>query len=209
MAKKPKPFKPYAAANPASVVGGKFGRVLVLAPSFCGVRAVERLCHMPDLQLGVRERYIPISQLPHYKPLDESKFPLQSLLDELKEDMLLHGATPEAVMLVGAVSPFNEKELEAMAKKLSTKKAPAKKAPAKAAPKKDATEAKGRGRRSSLDEKASITATDKGTAKLEKVGKDDKLAIMVKAKTVGKALAAGVDSKDINYAARVGLISVG
>jgi hypothetical protein len=210
MPKKPEPFQPYVASNPASVAGGKFARVYVLAPSFCGVRVVERLCHMPGLQPGVRERYIPAAQLPHYKPLPEQEFPLQSLIAELKVEMLQHGATPEAVMLVGAVSPFEEKELNIMAKKLTTKPTKAKKAVKADAPK---TEAKGTGgRKSSLDPKAKITITDKGAEKIAKGadnGATNNLKAMKAAKTVGKALEGDLTSADINYAARSGTITIG
>lgn len=207
-------FKPYAAQDPASVLGGRFGRVYVLAPSFCGVRAVERLCHV-ESQLGVRERYIPDSQLAHFRRLDPQEFPLQSLLKELKEEMLLHGATPEAVMLVGDASPFTKKELNTMAQKLKTKTAGAAKKPAAkapAAPKAEGDAPKKRGPRSSLDPKAKITLTDKGKERLAKggdTGAVKNLQALKDAKTVGKAQEAGLTAGDINYAARSGTITVG
>ena len=203
-------FEPYVCSDPASAIGGRYGRVFVLAPSFGAVRAVQSAA-LPASQLGVRDRIILEPQLKAYTRLDPVDFPLHSLLDELKGDMLLHGASPEAVMLVGAVAPFSEKDLKIMADKLTKKTtAPAKGAAAKKTTATDSSNnAPQRGGRSTLDDKAKITATDKGRAKIDKVGKTDKLSLMVAAKTVGKALEVdGVVSRDIHYAINAGLIEV-
>lgn len=59
-----------------------------------------------------------------------------------------------------------------------------------------------------VDPSAKITATDKGAAKVAKVGPNDRLAQMVKAGNVGDALK-HMSMADIRYAARVGLITLG
>jgi preprotein translocase subunit SecA len=131
--------------------------------------------------------------------------------------MLTEGATREAVRLVGEYIPITDKEYKIMSEKLKTpaKKAPAAKAPAAkapAAPKKAPAppkEGSGRGRASTLDEKAKLALTEKGQKKVEKAGKDDKLALIAKAKTVGNALKVdGVLPKDIHYAVKVGLLEL-
>lgn len=159
--------------------------------------------------LAVRDRLILNSQLRSYSPLDPKEFPLQSVIADLKRDMLLHGATPEAVCLVGAVSPFTKKELNTMAEKLkkaATKKPATKKA---AAPKKEKAAASPR---SAFDDKAKITLTDKGEAKLKKGGDSGavkNLEIMKKSKTVGKALEAGLKGGDLSYASNTGTVVIG
>ena len=123
---------PYVVTDPASMLGGRFGRLFVMAPTFCGARAVYR---MPSVSsgLGVFDRVIHEQQLPLYGKQQHEEETLQSLLLELKQDMLDHGASPEAVQLVGAVSPFTKGELNTMAEKLTRKAAP--KAAKPAAPK--------------------------------------------------------------------------
>lgn len=111
-------FEPHVRRNPASVLGGTpFARVYVLARSFCGVRIVERW-PAPGNLFGIRDRYVPDDQLVNYTP---EECALQSAIQELKVSMVAEGATPEAVILVGAVSPFEEEELNTMADKLKTK----------------------------------------------------------------------------------------
>lgn len=134
MAKKPKPqegFQPYVVSNPASALGGsKFARLLIARATFCGVWAVARHPQM-EPQPGVTARVIPEWQLSSYPKLpDTGETSLQSVISELKKDSLLHGATHEAVELLGELSPFDEKELRTMAEKL-TRKGASKKAPAK------------------------------------------------------------------------------
>jgi hypothetical protein len=70
-------------------------------------------------------------------------------------------------------------------------------------------EAASRKRDELLADKRKIVATDKGKAKLAKVEDDDKLAIMVAAKTVGAAIETDeVAFRDISYAEKVGLIDL-
>lgn len=97
-----------------------------------------------------------------------------------------------------------EKLKKSTAKKPATKKtatkAGGKKADAGSAPK------------SQFDDKAKITLTEKGEAKLKKgaeTGATENLRIMKKAKTVGKALAEGLKGGDISYAAKSGTVTVG
>jgi hypothetical protein len=129
-------FEPYWIGNPASLMGGKLGRMLVAAQTFCGVRVVYRWANV-DAQLGVRDRIIMDHELKNYPRLNLEESALQSALLELKLDMLNQGATPEAVQLFRGVVPLTDEELQEMATKL-TKKTTAKAAPAakatKAAP---------------------------------------------------------------------------
>lgn len=217
MAKKPKPdeFQPYVVADPASALGGsRFARLLVVSRTFCGVRAVGRVMNV-ESQLGVVDRVLSDWQLPLYRRLPETEErTLQSIVDDLKNDALLHGATPEAVVLLGNVSPFSEKELNVMAEKLkkktATKKAPKAETKAKA-PKANAGEKATRAPRTTLDEKAKISLTEKGEARLAKgsaSGAAANLAVMKKAKTVGKALAEGLKTADITYAVKTGTVEL-
>ncbi len=205
-------FVPCVCKDPASVTAGPWSMVFMMAPTFEGTLAVQRHPNMPGV-IGVRERVIPNHKMKNYTLITDEDKALQSYLLDLKKQMLTEGATHEAVRLVGEHIPISEKELQIMATKLkrasATTKTPAKKAPAKKAAAKS-TESTGGGRKSTLDEKAKITATEKGTKKIEKVGKDDKLALIVKAKTVAKALEIDdVLPRDIHYAVKTGLIELG
>ena len=144
----PTGFVPCVARDPASVVGGTFSRVFMLAPTFEGTLAVQRIVNI-NSQLGVRDRLIPNWQMKNYT--HDENCSLQSALEELKVQMLTEGATPEAVRLVGEHIPITEEEYRIMAEKLKTKTAtPAKKpaaTPAKGkAPAKEKAEGTGRGR---------------------------------------------------------------
>lgn len=187
--------------------------VFMLAPTFEGTLAVQRIANMPD-HTGVRERVIPNNQMKNYSVLEDEESALHRLLHELKSQMLTEGATHEAVRLVGEHIPISEEEYKVMAEKLTkkpaTKKAPAKKAaPAAKAP---ATEgAARRGRQHSLDDKAKIVLTEKGEAKLKKgaeTGATANIKAMKAAKTVGKALEAGLKPGDIAYAVKTGTIEL-
>lgn len=207
-----KGFVPCVARDPASVGSERFARVFMLAPTFEGTMAVQAHPNIPS-QVGVRERVIPADQANRFTLITEEETALHSHLEELKTQMLTHGASREAVRLVGEHIPITDKEYREMAAKL-TKKAPAKKASTKKAPAKKAASdapAKG-GRKHSLDEKAKITLTEKGEAKLKKgadTGATQNLEAMKKAKTVGKALEAGLKPGDITYAEKTGTIELG
>lgn len=209
-------FQPHALRDPAGVLGGRFGRLLVLAPTFCGVRVVERVCNI-ETQLGVRDRLIMDWHLPNYPVLAPDEFPLQSLILELKEEMLLHGATPEAVQLVGAVAPFNEKELQIMADKLKTKtaaKKPAAKADTKAkiAPKKNADATKAAravsdGKRAELYAKK-IKVLNKSHGAREGSNRANMLNVVLASKTVQEAVDGGATMVDVRFAEAQGFISL-
>lgn len=121
---------PYAVRNPVSLSTGLSGHLLAVAPTFMGVKVVERFLTIDD-QLGVRHRVLPDWLLTKFPRADENT--LQSLIAGLKESALEHGATHEAVELLGLVTPLTKKELSTMAEKLTKKgaaKPAAKKAPA-------------------------------------------------------------------------------
>lgn len=170
--------------------------------------------------VGGRTRYIVSEQDP------------SEMAEVFKRSAMKYGATPEAIRLLGRFAPITKEELSIMAdKKLAPKKGDAealknaakaapvgggKAAPAKAAPKGNpAALEKARAVNAAKAEelkkdKRKITATEKGSAKIKKSGDPtDKLAIMVKAKTVGAAITGGeVAFKDIAYAEKVGLIEL-
>lgn len=207
----PEGFVPCVASDPASVTGGRFARVFMLAPTFDGTLAVQRHPNMPGA-IGIRERVIPNAQMKLYTLISDEESALQSHLADLKNQMLAEGASREAVRLVGEYLPFSQKELRIMAEKLQTKKAAGRKAPAKK-PAAASTGEKGTGgRKHSLDEAAAITLTEKGEEKLKKnasTGATENLKIMKKAKTIGKALKAGLAPGDVTYAQRTGTIEIG
>lgn len=137
----------------------------------------------------------------------------------MKAHALKWGATPEAIRLLGLMCPLTKEE-EILMPKLARKdelKAAAKATPvavkkpiAKRSNGADQlAEAASRKRDELLADKRKIIATDKGKAKLAKVEDDDKLAIMVAAKTVGAAIETDeVAFRDISYAEKVGLIDL-
>lgn len=131
---------PYPVRNPASIMTGKFGRLWIVGTTFMGLRAVYRHPNI-ETQLGVLDRVIPAEQVRHFARIDLEESALQSLLLELKEDMLNHGASSLAVQWVGELSPFSKKELNTMADKLTKKAAGAAKPAAKGAAKPKAEKA--------------------------------------------------------------------
>lgn len=204
---KPAPdFEPYWINNPAAVTGGKFGRMLVAAKTFCGVRVVYRWVNI-ESEIGVRDRIIMDGDLRHYTRLNLEESALQSALLELKVDMLNQGASPEAVQLFNGIVPLTEQELQEMATKLTKKTAaPAKatKAPAAAkTPKapKEAAEAK--------EDTRKIKVLMKEHGAREGTKRADMLDTIYASKTVQEAVDAGVSKSDVSWAARAEYISVG
>lgn len=207
--------------------------MLAVAPTFCGIRAVRQhltaegwLAHaftvvtIHDDDLGPGRHYSP----PDGPGADE-KYHLQTVLSNVRRDLVAKGGSPEAVRLLDKLFRFTPQETKTMADKLSKKTTAAKAAPAK-----DSKPAKGKagnpealkkareaseGARAAkqeelLKDKRKITATEKGKAKIAKAGKDDKLSRIVAAKTVGGAMALDdVKFADISYAERVDLITLG
>lgn len=200
MVKRAPAFEPYACSDPASVLGGRRGRVLVLAPSFNAVRCVQAAPAVTG-HLAVRDRVIMDSQLKMYSRLDPEEFPLQSLVRDIKEEMLNHGATPEAVMLVGAYSPFNEKEMNIMAEKL--KKTAAKKTSTKKAD----TKGKAETAEATTDDRK-IKVVKKPHEAREGTKRASMLDTIYDSKTVQEAVAGGVSKSDVSWAAREGYIEV-
>lgn len=214
-------FQPRVVINPTCPLGGKFSRLLIAAQSFCGVRAVECRATMPS-QLGVVDRFIPAWQLHAFRdPPEGAETSLQSALTGLKTDAVLHGASPEAVMLLGALSPFSEEELEVMADKLKTKTSAAKKPAAAAKTPAKAPAAKGKGNPEALA-KAREASDGKRAAvramKITVLNKDHgaragsnratRLDIVLKAKTVEAALENGADMVDVRFAEKQGFIKL-
>ena len=133
------------------------------------------------------------------------------------------GATPEAVRLLGKVCPLTDEEEHNMPKlarkdelKAAAKEAPVAKKTAAAAKPRTANgqedvfeEARTARREAMLADKRKIVATDKGKAKLAKVDDEDKLSIMITARTVGAAIETEeVSMRDINYAEKIGLVDL-
>lgn len=140
------------------------------------------------------------------------------------------GATPEAIRLIGLITPISKEELNTMAKenKLPPKKGDveglknaAKKAPvggaAAAKGKKGNPEALEKARAATaakkeelLKDKRKIVLTDKGKEKIKNgdssKGSIANLVTLRDAKTVGAAIGAGLGMADINYAVRTGTI---
>lgn len=164
-----------------------FPMALVAAETFMGFVVVYERPSMPELgPLGVgvltgeahEDRFT--GKHPQYSRADD--IPLQSFIQRLKTTMLAHGASAEAVRLIGEHSPFTKKELNIMAEKLKAKKvgdaaalkeaaktapvakgkATAAKAPAEPKPAAEkAAPAKGKGNTEALDKaRAAKTAGD-------------------------------------------------
>lgn len=191
MAKRKQPapgFAPWLARDPASILSGsRLSLVYVLAETFCGVRVVQRQLSMPGV-IGVVDRVVSQWQLPHYKPVTEIS--LQSALTDLKSEMLQHGATPEAVQLVGAVAPFEEKELKIMTEKLKSKPAPAAKKPAAAAKPKGDSPIKARPDQKyktmmTQKQAAEKTRPDSWTARMVEIALNNKSTDAAKAELAG------------------------
>jgi hypothetical protein len=197
-------FEPYWINNPAAVTGGKFGRLLVAAETFCGVLVVYRWLNV-DSQIGVRDRVILDWELKNYSHLNLEQSACQSALLELKVDMLNQGASPEAVRLFNGIVPLTKQELNEMATKLTKKTTAEKKAPAaktKAAPKAKAAPAEAK----SDDRKIKILMKDHGAR--EGTKRADMLDTIYGCKTVQEAVDAGVSKSDVSWAARAEYISV-
>lgn len=203
------PEFPYALNDAASIMGGKFGRLWVVGTTFCGVRVVYRHPNI-DTQLGVRDRVIYDWKLKLYQRQDLEESALQSLWEELKSEMLEHGASPLAVQWVGELSPFSAEEYKEMAGKLTKKEAPkastkAAKAPAAAKAPKAAKEPKAPDNR-----KIKVLNKDHGARAGSKTA--DRYNAIIAAKTVQEALdntAEPIKMADINYAVGKGIISLG
>ena len=155
-------------------------------------------------------------------------------LAALKGRALKHGATPEAIRLLGLLTPISKEEYKEMAKdtKLAPKKgdATALKDAAKKAPvggKKETAPAKARGnpealakaraineskKAEQLKDKRKILLTDKGKEKVKNgdstKGSIANLVAMRDAKTVGGAITNGLNMADINYAVKTGTIEL-
>lgn len=126
---------PYLVRDPHQLAGGLW---LVCALTFCGVEAVARQVYMPGVTYAVRRRIITDWELEKWSRVAATEeTSLQSFIEGLKAEAVAHGASAEAVHLLGQLSPFEEKELKIMAEKLKTKgakpaaKKTAEKAPAK------------------------------------------------------------------------------
>jgi hypothetical protein len=196
-------FQPYVIEDPARLFSGKFSRMAVLGRTFCGVYAVERLCHVPEVQDGVRARIIMDWQLPSYPVIKTEEISLQSVITELKEDALAHGATPEAIQLLGSHAPFSDKEYKEMANKLKSKAA------AKAAPaKKAATKAPKAEKAESGPDLRKITVVKKDHGGRAGTKRTTQLDIIYAAKTVEDARNSGAEVSFISWAAREGLIKL-
>lgn len=112
-------FDPYLVRDPYSMAKVRW---LVLGRTHWGVYAVGKVVYMPGTQVGVVDRVIQDWHLKNY-PRCEEESSCASLIQDIKSEMLTHGATSMAVQWVSEYSPFSEKELNAMAEKLKTKAA--------------------------------------------------------------------------------------
>lgn len=114
---------PFVVRRSSSVA---FPLALVAAETFMGYIVVYERPAMPELgSLGVgvttgeahEDRLM--GKYPQYSRAED--IPLQSFIQRLKTTMLTHGASPEAVRLIGELSPFTKKEYDIMAEKLKAK----------------------------------------------------------------------------------------
>lgn len=201
-------MQPYFVQDPTSVVGGPTGRLLVAAPSFRAVRVVQRRL-VVGTRYAVIDRVIMETDLSNFNKVPLENSSLQSALLELKQFMLNHGASPEAVQLFHGVMPFTTKELNIMATKLArkpaatkttaaAKKAPAKKAPAKA--KAAPAEA--------VEDTRKIKVLKKEHGAREGTKRATMLDSIYASKTAQEALDAGVTKGEIAWAAREEYISL-
>jgi hypothetical protein len=224
-------FKPYAAQRTASVA---LPHCIVAAETFEGVLIVYERPAMPELGrlgVGVSDLVIHNNNLPDTKhpALVVENTSLQDALTRIKRVMLAHGASAEAVRLIGELSPFSKKELDTMADKLKGKAPAAKEAKTKpvggggkAAAAKDAAPAKGKGNPAALakaQEAAAGKRAELATKKIKVLNKKHgaregtkratQLDIVLGAKTVGDAIEAGAQMVDIRFAEAQGFISIG
>lgn len=208
-------MQPYFVQDPTSVVGGPTGRLLVTAPSFRAVRVVQRRL-VVGTRYAVIDRVIMEADLSNFNKIPLENSSLQSALLELKQFMLNHGASPEAVQLFHGVMPFTTKELNIMATKLArkpaatkttaaAKKAPARKAPAKA----KATPAKAKATPAeAFEDTRKIKVLKKEHGAREGTKRAAMLDSIYASKTAQEALDAGVAKGEIAWAAREEYISL-
>lgn len=128
-------FKPYAGRITYQT---SFPQCVVAAETFEGFMVVYERPAMPEigpLGLGVNCLWWHKDRVTGPRPsvtVDENTT-LQVAITRIKKAMLTYGAVAEAVVLIGAISPFTEKELTIMAEKLKGKAPAADAKPAKAA----------------------------------------------------------------------------
>lgn len=97
---------------------------LVVAESFHAFRVVSEQLNMGGtmprvIDTVVLEQHMPSGVMPHYSNRPETS--VQDLISHIRGKMLEGGATPEAVLLIHNLAPFNAKELNIMAEKLAKK----------------------------------------------------------------------------------------
>lgn len=92
---------------------------VVAAETFCGHVAIFRPLVMPGLGYGVETRLV----MEGDRRFVPSNKPLQSVLAELKQSLLVHGGAPEAVRLFNELVPLTKKELQMAKEKLAGKAA--------------------------------------------------------------------------------------
>lgn len=205
---------PYAIISP---VGGLLPLLLVVGRSFCGVRVVERTLRVDPYAPSVRVRVLHDDQLKLYRKAEQSA--CVQFIVELKEELLAHLGTPDAVWWVHCISPFNNKEINIMAEKLKTK------TPAKTATK--APAAKKAGNAEGLkkaQEKAAGARAEMNAKKIKFIGKEvsvregslrEELKAAAKtAKTVGDLKQTGlsngknISAGDVSWMIEAGIIEL-
>lgn len=212
-------FQPYLVRDCAMFVQAP---IIAAAPTFCGVIGVHRQVFMPGLQLAVVDRALltELDKNGRFTAWTDSS--LQDVISGIKPLMLEHGATPEAIRLVGEISPFSKKELSTMAEKLAKGKGAAKAEPKTKPVAGGGKAAKGNAdalaaardakKQAAATDKRKVTLTEKGKERA-KSGKETgavaNLLILQKAKTVADAIAAGLAMSDLNYAEKSGTLEIG
>lgn len=189
-------FKPYAIRDLFGTV--KMERV-VCAETFGGVRVIYRPLVMPGLGFGVMDTSIldhrlPDGVHPHY---ERSNKPLHSILASIKESLLLHGGTPEAVRLLLELMPLTTKELTMAKEKLAGKAAPVK---AAAEPK--STKAKSTPGKTGTTLDATAKDKVKAVATAEPKTKKTLPPALAKAAEAKKAAASANDGKKLKVLAK-------
>lgn len=117
-------FKPFIFTDSTNVVPIP---MLAAEPTFCGVRAIYRRIFMPGVSVAVTDAVV-LTDFDDERPAAQRRYARRtdiscaSLAEELKELLLEHGGTPDAVRLIHQLAPMTKKELQMARDKVASKK---------------------------------------------------------------------------------------
>ena len=165
----PPAFEPYAIVDTYGVV--QITR-LVVAASFGAVVCIYHPLVVPGVTYGVYdthvlEAFLPDGPYPRYRA---SERPLQSVLSELRQAMLEHGGTPEAVRHLINLGVLTEGDIIVAKEKLASKGKPA---AAEAPAEKPAKGGKGKGNAEALAKAREAKDTGPDTRKITVLKKEN------------------------------------